>query len=106
MTKSRCDRCGDVHLCIPADQLLTAAPGTGFKYVKEFAEGIYIRSDDGRVRVLGIYDLYVKWCAMKEVVPTGLRRFNRMLQALGWEKERVGGYYYWTSYPINQAAAD
>lgn len=99
MTKVRCGRCGDDHLCIPA----APTPVTMDRYihhVHEFVAGLdatFLAGND-RLRVATIYDMYARWRVTQEQVPLRLRRFNLALMSLGWVKERIGGFYYWVTF--------
>lgn len=104
MTKRRCADCDDLHVCLPAPPP-EPPPGTNFTYVKEFVEtGVFILGQGERLRVTSIYTLYRNWCAVKEINPVGMRQFNRMLQALGCRKQRLGGWYWWTTFPYAETA--
>lgn len=91
MYKVICSTCNDVHICAPSDRKVT----TDVERVSEFLSAFSPPGE--RFLSTPFYEKYAGWCAAEGKMMLGRRTFNQTLVAMGWERRKIGGWYWWVA---------
>lgn len=100
-----CPYCGDRHICLPPTSVRggTVSPPAVEEvtlFLANFGDRDRHLDRDGiwshtRTQSSLFYEKYLAICEASDAMPLGRRTFNNALVALGWERRKVNGLYWW-----------